>query len=195
MSKEPPLPAVRMTGKDKLYRRGNEQIILWMVGEQDMVAGGGAAVHKPRCLRLVFCSHTSDTVKILSARVSRFGRLGGSKRTVVRNVSAGQSGKNNLPVFHCDGFPSVVQDNCAGCGDTVKIRLIQHPLVVAEGEIGRRDGSARMEKGQYVLLCVQWRLISFRLASVKYITSNGDERGFVTLQRSNDRCEWTVVQV
>lgn len=33
MSKELPLSAVRMTGKDKLYRRRNERIILWMVGE------------------------------------------------------------------------------------------------------------------------------------------------------------------
>lgn len=81
MSKEPPLPAVRMTGKDKLYRRRrNERIILGMVGEQEVVTGFGAVLRKPRCLRLVFCSHTSDTVKILSARVSRFGRLGGSKR-------------------------------------------------------------------------------------------------------------------
>jgi hypothetical protein len=96
-----------MTGKDKLYRRGNERIILGMVREEDVITGNAAVLRKPRRLWPVFCSHTSDAVKILSARVSRFGRLGGSKRPVVRNVSAGQSGKNNLPVFHCDGFPSV----------------------------------------------------------------------------------------
>lgn len=148
-----------------------------MVGEQDVVAGCGAEIHNPVCFWLMSsgAGGTSDAVQILSAWITRFGWLCGAEGSIVRNVTGGKTGDDNLLVSNCDRLPLIIQHSYASGGEEIKIILVHHPLVIAEGEKGRCDGGAGRQEGQDVGLGSYRTRIIHWPAAVQNISGNTDE--------------------
>lgn len=152
MSKDAPLPTVGMAGQDQVYGIGDERKILRMVREQDMIASLTGESGKPPCLWLMIpgMNCAADAANALLAWVAVGTAEFGSKGAVVCNVAGGQTGDDNLLVSNCDRLPLIIQHRHTSGGEEIKIRLIHHPLVIAEGHGGRRDGSAGTKEGQDV---------------------------------------------
>jgi hypothetical protein len=75
---------------------------------------------------------TSDAVQILAAWITNKAVGFGSKGSIVRNVTGGKTGQNNLSTINTDGRPLIIQHSYASGGEEIKIILIHHPLVIAE---------------------------------------------------------------
>ena len=149
MSKDAPLPTVGMAGQDQVYGIGDERKKLRMVREQDMIASLTGEGGKPLCFRLMIpgmnsSAYTADAfLTWITVGTTGFG----SESSIVRNVTGGQTGKNNLFPAHSDRSPVVVKYCHAGGADHVQILLVQHPLVVTQGEEGRGEGSTGCQEG------------------------------------------------
>lgn len=118
---------------------------------------------------------TSDAVQILAAWITNKAVGFGSKGSIVRNVTGGKTGQNNLSTINTDGRPLIIQHSYASGGEEIKIILVHHPLMIAEGEKGRGDGSAGAEKGENVGLCLKRRSIIFWPAAVQNISGDADD--------------------
>ena len=118
---------------------------------------------------------TSDAVQILAAWITNKAVGFGSKGSIVRNVTGGKTGQNNLSTINADGRPLIIQHSYASGGEEIKIILVHHPLVIAEGEKGRGDGSAGAEEGENVGLHLKRRPIIFWPAAVQNISGDADE--------------------
>jgi hypothetical protein len=118
---------------------------------------------------------TSDAVQILAAWITNKAVGFGSKGSIVRNVTGGKTGQNNLSTINTDGRPLIIQHSYASGGEEIKIILVHHPLMIAEGEKGRGDGGAGMKEGENVGLCLKRRSIIFWPAAVQNISGDADD--------------------
>lgn len=132
-----------MTAEDQIYILIFQQRpVFRMMGEYDFIPGLRGKRRYPVCFWLMSsgAGGTSDAVQILSAWITRFGWLCGSESSIVSNVTGGQSGDDNLLVSNCDRLPLIIQHSYASGGEEIKIILVHHPLVIAEGEEGWGEG-------------------------------------------------------
>lgn len=133
-----------------------------------MITRLSGEVGEPRCLWLMRrgAGGTSDAVQILAAWITNKAVGFGSKGSIVRNVTGGKTGQNNLSTINTDGRPLIIQHSYASGGEEIKIILVHHPLMIAEGEKGRGDGGAGAEEVENVGLGSHRTRIIFRLAAV-----------------------------
>lgn len=198
MVKKSPLSAVCVTAEDQIYILIFQQRpVFRMMGEQDVVAGCGAEVHNPVRLWLMSsgAGGTSDAVQILSAWIPRFGRLCGSESSIVCNVARSETGQNNLSTINADVCPLIIQRSDTCGRQEPEILRVNHPLVIAEGEVGRGGGGASTKEWQDILLRLQWRLISLRSGPIQHIAGDADEIRTVRAEGRNHRCGIFIVQV
>ena len=154
-----------------------------MVGEKDVKARLSSEVGEPACVWLMpRCrNRSSDSTDGFLPWITRFGWLCGAESSIVRNVTGGQSGQNNLSTINTDGRPLIIQHSYAGGADHVQILLIHHPLMISEGEKGRCDGGAGRQEGQDVGLGSYRTRIIHWPAAVQNISGDTDEGRTVTL--------------
>ncbi len=200
-----------MTAEDQIHGARNERIILGMMREQNVDARLSGEGGEPVCFRLVVrcCNRSSDAADTFLTWITLGAAGFGTEEPVIRNISTGQASDCYFLTIDVDGRPLIIQHSYASGGEEIKIILVHHPLVIAEGEKGRSDGGAGMKEGENVGLGSHRTRIIFWPATVQHISGDADEgrgvsaeggkHGFwicimqVTQQRQGRGAAWNYV--
>lgn len=190
MSEDSPLSSMGVSGKNKLDRAGNERKILGMMRKQDVIAGSGTVLLQPSCLWLVSrcCNRPANPADALLTWIS-VGAAGFSTETsIVRNVAGGQTADDQAILF----YPAIVKKCNSGLFYFFYVGAVHHPLVIAEGEIGRSDSNASRQERQDVFLHFQRRAIIFWVTAVKEVAGDADEGRTARVQA---RYDWRGIRI
>ena len=71
--------------------------------------------------------------------------------------------------------PAVVQDDSAGRGQALQVGGADDPLVVAQGDIGRRQLHTALQKGEDVVLCAQQIVALERVIAQEEVPGHRDQ--------------------
>lgn len=148
-----------------------------MMREQNVDAWLSGEGGEPVCFRLVVrcCNRSSDAADTFLTWITLGAAGFGTEAPVIRNISTGQASDCYFLTIDVDGSPLIIQHNHACGRQESEVLRIRHPLMIAEGEVGRGGGGAGAEEGENVGLRLKRRPIIFRPATIQHITCNADE--------------------
>ena len=143
---EAPLSAVGVAGDDQidLVRAKVLRHVFRVVAKQNPVAGLRVKGGQPaQFRRRMSCPDASGGIRIKS-RI----RLCFSPGLICAHPGRGQPAAAKPGSSGGETDKAVVQHHCAGICNQVQIGLVEHPLVVPEGDEGRRDNRAGLQQFQ-----------------------------------------------
>lgn len=193
MSEDSPLSSMGVSRKNKLDRAGNERQVFRVVREKNVIAESGTVPLQPSCLWLVSRCYNrpADSADALLMWITVGAAGFGTEGSIVRNVAGSQAADDQSISFD----PIVVKKCNSGLFYFFYVGAVHHPLVIAEGEIGRSDSNASRQERQDVGLRFQRRAIIFWVTAVKEVAGDADEGRTVRVKARYDRRGIRIMEV